>query len=43
MGANIPMLPPNADNVIEELRAIYQMFPNDDLLDLIDSTFREGY
>jgi len=43
MGANIPMLSPNADNVIEELRAIYQMFPNDDLLDLIDSTFREGY
>ena len=43
VAAGIPMLPPSADNVIEELKAIYQMFPNGDLADLIDSTLREGY
>ncbi len=42
-GAGIPMLPPSADNVVEELKAIYQRFPNGDLADLIDSTLREGY
>lgn len=41
--AGIPMLPPSADNVVEELKAIYQRFPNGDLADLIDSTLREGY
>jgi len=43
MGAGIPMMPSGTDNVIEELKAIYQMFPNGDLADLIDSTLREGY
>lgn len=43
MAAGIPMMPPSADNVMEELKAIYQMFPNGDLADLIDSTLREGY
>jgi hypothetical protein len=43
MAAGIPMLPPNADNVVEELKAIYMRFPNSDLADLIDSTLREGY
>jgi hypothetical protein len=33
---------PRVDNALAELRAIYQMFPNDDLLDLIDSAMREG-
>jgi hypothetical protein len=27
---------------LEELRMIYQMFPNDDLADLIDSYTRDG-
>lgn len=41
--AGIPMMPPNGDNVLEELKAIYQMYPNDDLADLLDSAIREGY
>lgn len=41
--AGIPMMPPAGDNVIEELKAIYQRFPNDDLADLLDSFIREGY
>ena len=41
--AGIPIPPPNVDNVIEELKAIYQMYPNDDLADLLDSVLREGY
>jgi hypothetical protein len=41
--AGIPIPPPNVDNAIEELKAIYQMFPNDDLADLLDSALREGY
>jgi hypothetical protein len=41
--AGIPIPPPNVDNVIEELKAIYQMYPNDDLADLLDSALREGY
>lgn len=41
--AGIPMMSPTGDNVIEELKAIYQMFPNDDLADLLDSFIREGY
>jgi hypothetical protein len=43
MAAGIPMMPAGTDNVMEELKAIYQMFPNGDLADLIDSTLREGY
>jgi hypothetical protein len=42
-GAGIPMMVPAGDNVIEELKAIYQRFPNDDLADLLDSFLREGY
>ena len=41
--AGIPMMSPAGDNVIEELKAIYQRFPNDDLADLLDSFLREGY
>jgi hypothetical protein len=41
--AGIPMASPVGDNVLEELKAIYQMFPNDDLADLLDSFIREGY
>jgi hypothetical protein len=41
--AGIPMMPPAGDNVLEELKAIYQRFPNDDLADLLDSFIREGY
>ena len=41
--AGIPMMAPTGDNVIEELKAIYQQFPNDDLADLLDSFIREGY
>lgn len=41
--AGIPIPPPNVDDAIEELKAIYQMFPNDDLADLLDSALREGY
>ena len=43
VGAGIPMIPPAADNVMQELQAIYARFPNSDLADLIDSTLREGY
>ena len=43
MAAGIPMMAPGGDNVIEELKAIYQVFPNDDLADLLDSFIREGY
>jgi hypothetical protein len=37
------LMSPGGDNVIEELKAIYQRFPNDDLADLLDSFIREGY
>jgi hypothetical protein len=40
VGAGIPQ--PAGDNALEELRMIYQMFPNDDLADLIDSYTRDG-
>lgn len=33
----------NADPVLDELRAMYEMFPSDDLADMIDSYVREGY
>ena len=32
-----------ADPVLDELRAMYEMFPSDDLADMIDSYAREGY
>ena len=40
VGAGIPQ--PAGDNALEELRMINQMFPNDDLTDLIDSYTRDG-
>jgi len=40
VAAGIPQ--PTGDNALEELRMIYQMFPNDDLADLIDSYSRDG-
>ena len=40
VGAGIPQS--SGDNALEELRMIYQMFPNDDLADLIDSYTRDG-
>ena len=43
VAAGIPMMNPTGDNVIEELKAIYQRFPNDDLADLLDSFIREGF
>lgn len=39
--AGIPFVP-GRNPAIEELKAIYRMFPNDDLADLIDSAIREG-
>lgn len=41
VAAGIPM--PSGDSALAELRAIYQMFPNDDLADLIDSYTRDGF
>lgn len=35
--------PRNADPVLDELRAIYAVSPNDALADMIDSYIREGY
>ena len=40
MQAGIPI--PRGDQALAELRAIYAMYPNDDLADLIDSATREG-
>ena len=40
MQAGIPI--PTGDQALAELRAIYAMYPNDDLADLIDSATREG-
>ena len=40
VGAGIPQA--TGDNALEELRMIYQMFPNDDLADLTDSYTRDG-
>jgi hypothetical protein len=40
VAAGIPQ--PTGDNALEELRMIFQMFPNDDLADLIDSYSRDG-
>jgi hypothetical protein len=43
MAAGIPMMASGQNNVIEELKSIFQRFPNDDLADLLDSFIREGY
>jgi hypothetical protein len=40
MAAGMPI--PTGDQALAELRAIYAMYPNDDLADLIDSATREG-
>jgi len=39
-GAGIPIL--RGDQALEELKAIFAMFPNSDLADLIDSASRDG-
>jgi hypothetical protein len=36
-------VPRDNDPVLNELRALYAMYPNDDLADMIDSYIREGY
>lgn len=35
--------PVGGDSVLDELRALYAKFPNNDLADMIDSYIREGY
>jgi hypothetical protein len=40
VGAGIPQ--PSGDSALEELRMIFQMYPNSDLADLIDSYSRDG-
>ena len=37
MGAGIPMMPSQGAMALQELRQIAQMFPTDDLLDLLDT------
>ena len=37
------MGPRNQDPVLDELRALYAQYPNDDLANLLDSYLREGY
>lgn len=41
IGAGIPMLMTPKMQAMEELRAIYQMFPNDDLADLLNAMTTE--
>lgn len=36
-------VPRNNDPVLQELRALYQAYPSEDLADLLDSYVREGY
>lgn len=43
LGAGIPIMPPNTDDVMEELKALLLTNYNDDLADLIDSALREGF
>lgn len=35
--------PRNNDPVLDELRALYSMYPSEDLADMLDSYIREGY
>lgn len=45
-GRNSPsglMVPRNNDAVLNELRALYQAYPSDELADMLDSYVREGY
>jgi hypothetical protein len=37
MGAGIPMMPSQGAMAVDELRQIAQIFPTDDLLDLLDT------
>jgi hypothetical protein len=37
------MGPRNSDPILDELRALYAQFPNDDLANMLDSYLREGY
>jgi hypothetical protein len=37
------MGPRNGDPVLDELRALYAQYPNDDLANMLDSYIREGY
>lgn len=37
------MVPRDNDPVLNELRALYQAYPNDDLADMIESYVRDGY
>lgn len=37
------MVPRNNDPVLIELRAMYEMYPSDELADLLESYVREGY
>lgn len=37
------MGPRNADPILDELRALYAQYPNDDLANMLDSYIREGY
>lgn len=41
-GVGIPMRVTGNMAALEELRAIYQMFPSDDIADLIDKASRDG-
>ena len=37
------MGPRNADPILDELRALYAQYPNEDLANMLDSYIREGY
>lgn len=37
------MGPRNADPILDELRALYSQYPNEDLANMLDSYIREGY
>lgn len=37
------VVPANNDDVLNELRALYQAYPSDELADMLDSYLREGY
>ena len=37
------MGPRNSDPILDELRALYSQYPNEDLANMLDSYIREGY
>jgi hypothetical protein len=43
MQAGIPLNQSGSNNVLFELRQLYEAFPNDDLADLIDSYTQDGF